>query len=115
MQGRLEKTAEELLDLTERNLDLAECETDPCKWQALSQAGDASMRAYANATKSDLVLAEREQIGHINDDSWFSPALSSPCDLHHSIEPLQVITDQETLTAKVGAGASEPYGTRMTA
>ncbi len=62
MQDRREKIAEKLLDLTERNLDLAERETDPRKRQALSQAVDASMRAYTNATKTDLVLAEREQM-----------------------------------------------------
>lgn len=62
MQDRREKIAEKLLDLTERNLELAERETDPRKRQALSQAVDASMRAYTNATKTDLVLAEREQM-----------------------------------------------------
>lgn len=62
MQHRRERIAEKLLDQTERSLELAEMETDPRKRQALSQAVDASMRAYTNATKTDLVLAEREQM-----------------------------------------------------
>lgn len=62
MRNRREQIADKLLDAAEKSADLAVSEADPRRRQALMQAADASMRAYANVTKGDLVLSEREQM-----------------------------------------------------
>ena len=62
MRNRREAVAERLLDETERTLDLAARETDPRKRQALMQAADASMRAYSNVTKGDILVSDQERM-----------------------------------------------------
>lgn len=62
MRNRREQIADKLLDAAEKSADLAVNEADPRRRQALMQSADASMRAYANVTKGDLVLSEREQM-----------------------------------------------------
>lgn len=62
MRNRREQIADKLLDAAEKSADLAVHEADPRRRQALMQSADASMRAYANVTKGDLVLSDREQM-----------------------------------------------------
>lgn len=62
MRNRREQIADKLLDAAEKSADLAVNELDPRRRQALMQSADASMRAYANVTKGDLALSEREQM-----------------------------------------------------
>lgn len=62
MRNRREQIADKLLDAAEKSADLAVNELDPRRRQALMQSADASMRAYANVTKGDLVLSDREQM-----------------------------------------------------
>lgn len=60
MRNRRNQIAEKLLDAAERSADLASTESDPRKRQALMQAADASMRAYANVTKMDAAESQNE-------------------------------------------------------
>ena len=62
MRNRREAIADKLLDAAEKSADLALNESDPRRRQALMQSADASMRAYANVTKNDLVVSEQEQM-----------------------------------------------------
>lgn len=62
MRKRREQIADKLLDAAEKSADLPVNEGDPRRRPALMQSADASMRAYANVTKGDLVLSEREQM-----------------------------------------------------
>jgi len=62
MRNRREQIADKLLDAAEKSADLAVNEADPRRRQALMQSADASMRAYANVTKGDLMMSDREQM-----------------------------------------------------
>ena len=62
MGNRWEKIADKLLDAAEKAADEANgmVEVDPRKFQALMQAADASMRAYASVTKGDIIISQQE-------------------------------------------------------